>query len=177
MKDIYVTVTGWVAADAALVLSKDREPLDIAKFRVAQTPRHFSSGEGQWVNAKTEWFTVKVFGVGARAVVKSIKKGQPVIVTGKLRTNEWATSEGEPRIDLVIEATAVGHDATFGVSDFTRAVNERGDGADGTESSVAHRDGDAPVAGEDLEDARAIDDAGEGAFDPDRTDESALATA
>jgi single-strand DNA-binding protein len=43
-------------------------------------------------------------------VVQSLAKGDPVIVTGELRTNEYTTRDGVARTDLELSATAVGPD-------------------------------------------------------------------
>ena len=52
----------------------------------------------------------------------SIKKGDPVVVMGKLRTHTWTNPEGERLDRLVVEATGMGHDLTRGTSAFTRTV-------------------------------------------------------
>ncbi|MER2220437.1 MAG: single-stranded DNA-binding protein, partial [Rhodococcus sp. (in: high G+C Gram-positive bacteria)] len=56
-----------------------------------------------------------VTGVGA-----SIMKGDPVMVAGELRTNEYTTKEGVPRSDLELRATAVGADLARCISKIER---------------------------------------------------------
>ncbi|WP_062069248.1 single-stranded DNA-binding protein [Demequina sediminicola] len=140
MNDMTMTVTGWAAADAQLVLSRDEHGVDLCTFRVGHTPRYYNSAEGRWADRKTEWFDVKVFGDAALSVKRSIKKGQPVVVAGKLRTHDWQTSAGEARRSLELEASAVGHDLTRGVAEFSRATVAAGDAAEGRPADSDHAD-------------------------------------
>ena len=39
-----------------------------------------------------------------------MRKGEPVIVTGRLRASKWKDQAGEERSRLVVEAMAIGHD-------------------------------------------------------------------
>lgn len=121
MNELSITVAGWVATEVRMFVGQG--DLAIASFRVASTPRYFDRERSQWVDGVTEWFTVRVFRSAAVTVHKSIKKGQPVVVTGRLRTSSWEAKEGR-RTDLVVDATAVGHDCTRGTAEFTRAIGD-----------------------------------------------------
>jgi len=147
MNDLTVTVTGWVATDPRLHLVPGGT--DIVSFRLASTSRYFDRGSGQWVDRETSWFTVRVFRAAALLVAKSIKKGQPIVVVGRLHTHEWAADSG-PRTDLVIDAQTVGHDLTRGIADFTRAVVETPADAAAAESDEVEegevQEGDAAIA-------------------------------
>ncbi len=121
MNELTITVAGWAATDVRIFVGQG--DLAIASFRLASTPRYFDRDRRAWVDGVTEWFTVRVFRAAAMTVEKSISKGQPVVVTGRLRTSTWQANEG-PRTDLVIDATAVGHDCTRGTAVFTRATGD-----------------------------------------------------
>ena len=149
MNDLIMTVNGWVATDPSQHVGPTGARL--TSFRLASTSRFFDRDKGEWTDGRTEWFTVKVFRGAAITVANSIKKGQPVTVHGRFRTNEWE-GEGGTRTDLVIDATSVGHDLTRGTAEFTRAF------------------GDASLAGDDAADGGAVDD---GAADDDAPGESA----
>src|SRR5690606_29170002 len=93
---------------------------------LASTPRYRK--DGQWADRPTEWFTVKAWRDAALNIALSVHKGEPVIVQGRLRSQEWTSADG-PRTDHVIEAFAVGHDLMRGRASFTRVVRnsqERG---------------------------------------------------
>lgn len=117
MNDVIVTVIGWVATTPAQV--EPDSPTPYTWFRLASTPR-FRKG-GEWTDGTTEWFTVKAWRDPALNIAMSVRKGEPAIVHGKLRTNEWAGPDG-PRSEMVIEAIGVGHDLMRGRATFARVV-------------------------------------------------------
>lgn len=90
-----------------------------ARFRLACTPRHLRQGE--WVDGETTWITVRVTNRTAVNVRSSVRKGDPVVVTGKLRTHTWTNPEGAKVERLVVEATGLGHDLTRGMTVFHRS--------------------------------------------------------
>ena len=53
-------------------------------------------------------------------VAASVRKGDPVIVVGRLRTSVW-TKDGQTRERLGLEAETVGHDLSRGTAIFRRA--------------------------------------------------------
>jgi single-strand DNA-binding protein len=142
MNDLIMTVNGWAATDPSQHVGPTGARL--TSFRLASTSRFFDRDKGEWTDGRTEWFTVKVFRNAAITVANSIKKGQPVTVHGRFRTNEWE-GEGGTRTDLVIDATSVGHDLTRGTAEFTRAF---GDAAlAGDDGAAPEVDGDVDGAG------------------------------
>ena len=136
MNDLTITVSGWVATEPRYVVG--RNGTSLTSFRVASTNRYFDRTSNAWEDGQTEWFTVRTFRGAALTVLDSIAKGQPILVTGRLRTNTWESEAGS-RTDLVIDATAVGHDLTRGIATFRRAVGDASLGAD-----------DSPAAGVDV---------------------------
>ncbi|WP_062135437.1 single-stranded DNA-binding protein [Demequina aestuarii] len=122
MKDLTMTVTGWVATDPRLVVTRDGAGPTMCTFRLAQTSRYFDRSTDKWTDGNTEWFTVRVFRDSARLVAESVRTGQPVIVEGRLRTNEWTDAQKVTHWGLQLDATCVGHDLTKGLATFTRAV-------------------------------------------------------
>ena len=122
MSDAIVTVTGYVGTSPALHLSPHDVPW--TSFRVASTRRVRDPRTGEWRDGKTAWFTVKAFRGAARTVSESLVQGQPVVLTGRLSTEEWTDRDGRERTSLVVDADAVGPDATRGMTRFTRVVHE-----------------------------------------------------
>ena len=55
----------------------------------------------------------------AANVAASIRKGDPVIVSGKLRTSVWE-KDGQTQERLTLEADAIGHDLNRGTAMFRR---------------------------------------------------------
>ena len=121
-KDMMVTVVGWAATTAREVIG---DGVPFSSFRLATTPRYFDNRQGQWADGRTEWITVKVFRDVAFNVAASVHKGDPVLVHGRLHTEEWVSENG-PRSGLVLDATALGHDLTRGTAKFARRVHVNG---------------------------------------------------
>lgn len=139
-----VTVVGWAASTPRDVVG---DGVPFTSFRVATTPRRYDNRQAGWIDGRTEWITVKVFRDVAFNVATSIIKGQPVIVTGRLHTEDWVSDNG-PRTNLVIEAVALGHDLTRGTAKFARTVYAGG--ANGAKDEAAGSDRSDDAAGPGL---------------------------
>lgn len=144
-----VTVVGWAATTPREVVG---DGVPFTSFRLASTPRYFDGRQGAWADGKTEWVTVKAFRDVAFNVAASVHKGDPVLVHGRLLTQEWQSETG-PRTTLVVEAVALGHDLTRGTARFARRVNVSGqlagDGATPEEGEGLHLVPDGVLGGED----------------------------
>jgi single-strand DNA-binding protein len=121
MNDVTVTVSGFAGNTPALHLNAAKD-LEWTTFRVAST-RRYVNDNGDWTDGATLWFTVKAWRTAAANVVRSVHKGDPVVVTGRLEVDEWTGADGQQRTGLVINATAIGVDATRGRVEFTRLVH------------------------------------------------------
>jgi single-strand DNA-binding protein len=95
-----------------------RDGLVYADFRLGCTPRYWR--EGEWVDAATTWITVNCSQALAENVRASIRKGDAVVVVGRVRTSRWNDSDGVAHERIQIEASIVGHDLSRGVTRFQR---------------------------------------------------------
>jgi single-strand DNA-binding protein len=118
MNDIEITVCGNVATDPRHVVSAEGVP--ITSFRIASTARRFDRERRSWVDGPTTWMTVTCFRALAGNVLESVRKGQKVVVYGRLRVSRWHDDEGRQRERTEVDAVAVGHDLAWGRSQFTR---------------------------------------------------------
>lgn len=134
MNELILTVNGWAATDPTHHVGPSG--VRLTTFRLASTSRYFDREKNEWADGRTEWFSIKVFRAAAITVADSIKKGQPVTVTGRFRTSEWESDEGT-RVDLVIDATSVGHDLTRGTATFTRGTGSDRADAEAKEAGIA----------------------------------------
>jgi single-strand DNA-binding protein len=91
-------------------------------------------------------------------VAPSLRKGQAVVITGRLQVREFDDREGRRRVAVDIDADAVGHDLSRGVAHFQRTFRSAGDGAEGRPEGLAM--GEAIRAGLTDEDAPGPDAAG-----------------
>jgi single-strand DNA-binding protein len=89
----------------------------VSAFRLACTPR-IRTKDG-WGDGNTTWIEVACFRTLAQHVAESVRKGDPVLVVGRLRTNVWE-KDGQTHERIVLEAEMVGHDLTRGAAVFRR---------------------------------------------------------
>ena len=167
-----LTITGWLGSDVKFSPGGDGS-VPYAWFRMGATRRFYDRAAGEWRDAATQWFTVKVWRHVASNVAQSLRKGDPVLVHGRLATDEWTGPDG-PRTTLVIEADALGPDLTFGSSHFARTVSSTGRDVTGDGGAPADLSGLTELGDEALPDEPAQLDGPHGAggsAGADRADE------
>jgi single-strand DNA-binding protein len=116
MSDI-ITLTGFVATIPRVVTTQ--EGLAITSFRLASSQRRFDRAQEKWVDGETNWYTVTTFRQLAANAAVSVKKGERVVVTGRLRIRDWENGD-RAGTNIDIEADAVGHDLSWGTAAFSR---------------------------------------------------------
>lgn len=85
---------------------------DVVKFRVASNARR-RGPDGEWGPGNSLFLSVNCWGKLGINVIASVSKGDAVIVTGQVYTNEYDDREGVRRSSVEIRATAVGPDLTW----------------------------------------------------------------
>lgn len=118
VNETHVTVVGNLVADPVLRVTPGQR--EVAGFRLASTVRRYDAEQGRSVDVRTSFFSVSCWGYLARNVSESLRKGERVVVTGRLDLREYTGADGQPRLSADVVADAVGPDLTFGVSRFTR---------------------------------------------------------
>lgn len=117
MSDI-VTIVGKVATDP------NRAQLgggaSVTNFRLASTHRRFDQATQSWVDSGTNWYSVAAYRRLGEHAKASLRTGDSVIVTGRLRIRNWE-SNGKTGTSVDIEAEAIGHDLRWGTSAYLRA--------------------------------------------------------
>ena len=91
----------------------------VTNFRVASTDRRFDSATQSWVDGHSFFVDVECWGELGGNVAHSISKGDPVVVVGTIRTDEWDSDQGR-RSRPQIRAEAVAPNLARGVADFRR---------------------------------------------------------
>ncbi len=128
MNESFVTVVGNMVADPTLRTGKNGR--HFATFRVASTTRRRDPGSGAYVDSGTNYVSVVVFNGLAANVVASLKKGEPVIVYGRLRVNQWVGSQNQPMTSVEVEGYNAGHDLTWGQAKYAKRGRVQFDTAD-----------------------------------------------
>ena len=123
MQDQMMCIRGRVGSDIRMHSTSGGKL--IAKFRLAvprwRYERSQDDGPGSYVEDEPTWCTVQVWDSFAHNVGYSIQKGQPVIVMGRPLANAWVGKDGELRSEVVVAASAVGHDLSKGCASFFRS--------------------------------------------------------
>lgn len=106
-----ITITGNVTEDPRLNFTREGAPA--ANFTVADNS--FRRDEnGDWQQTDASFWTVAVFGSQAERVAEQVTKGQRVMVTGRIHTDEWTDKNGNRRRDLRVKADEVAVSLKFG---------------------------------------------------------------
>ncbi|HET8958473.1 MAG TPA: single-stranded DNA-binding protein [Microcella sp.] len=114
-----ITVTGLVATEPRHIETETK--LTITSFRLASNQRRYDRATNSWIDGDTNWYTITAFRQLGMHAATSLRKGDRIIVTGRVRQREWESEKGKG-ITFEIDADALGHDLTFGRSTFTRTV-------------------------------------------------------
>ena len=137
-----LTIVGRVATDPTQAQTTGGVP--VTNFRLASTHRRFDAVTQSWTDSGTNWFSVAAFRQLGEHVKASLRTGDSVIVTGRLRIRDWE-SNGRHGTSVDIEADAIGHDLRWGTTAYrpqprsvpaepgagTAAASAKGDPSDG----------------------------------------------
>ncbi len=118
MNETLVTVAGNVAGEPRMRVTSGG--VRVASFRLASTERRYNKDLGAWRDGDTVYYTVTCWRTMAENAFTSVQKGQPVVVHGRLHVSSYE-KDGQTRTAVEIEARALGHDLSWGVSTFTKA--------------------------------------------------------
>jgi single-strand DNA-binding protein len=118
MNETLVTVVGNVATEPETTVTATG--LAVTRFRLATTTRRYDTERGAWTDGPTSFYTVRAWRTLAGNVKESVGLGEPLVVQGRLRVRE-DEKDGRRYVSAEIEANAIGHDLSRGVSRFTRA--------------------------------------------------------
>lgn len=145
MTDI-ITVTGVVGTDPKHHVTNGG--LAITTFRLASTRRVFDREKATWEDGETNWYTVSAFRQLATNASLSIRKGERLIIRGRLRLRAWETGERSGTA-VEIEADSIGHDLAWCVSSYAKVRSTRP--ADAADAGSSQGDGvgapDVPAVG------------------------------
>ena len=145
----YVTLVGYVAQDP--IIRKTKQGTNVTDVRVGTTPRILDRTTNEWRDGATSYYTVTCWRRLADHTKASLHKGNPVVVKGRFRTTSYEDKTGQLRTGIEIEADAIGHDLSRGISNYFRTrtsadtADGRPDGSARTDDSA--RTGDSAWAG------------------------------
>jgi single-strand DNA-binding protein len=114
-----ITIAGLVATTPRHLITQDGLP--ITSFRLAASTRRFDQALNKWVDGETNWYTITAFRNLAVNAASSVNKGERILVVGKLHIRDWDNGE-RAGTSVEVEATAIGHDLSWGTAVFTRTI-------------------------------------------------------
>jgi single-strand DNA-binding protein len=120
-----LTIVGRVATDPTQGQTKGGVP--VTNFRLASTHRRFDEATQTWTDSGTNWFSVAAFRQLGEHAKASLRTGDSVIVTGRLRIRDWESNDRHGT-SVDIEADAIGHDLRWGTTAYrpqTRSTTPR----------------------------------------------------
>lgn len=149
--DAHVCFTGFVATDPIHWPNEDGRSK--ATLRVAYTPRYVNRGTGEWTDSPTSFVSVTCWRKLADNVALCVRKGEPVVIRGRLQVRQFDDKNGNPRVSVDVDAQSIGHDLSRGVALFQRTRRVPADAAEGaTDTDVAQAGPEPGSAGLDPDD-------------------------
>lgn len=106
MEENTLTIVGNLTADPVLRFTGTGTA--VTTFRLAQTPRYLEKSSGVWRDADSLFLSVTCWRGLAENVAASMRKGDRVLVKGRLRQREFETTPGDRKSVIELEADMVG---------------------------------------------------------------------
>jgi single-strand DNA-binding protein len=102
-----MTLVGRICTDIGTRQTGDGHAM--AFFKVAANERKYDRDLGTYVAGNTLFMKVKCFRKLAEHVGATLRKGDPVMVTGRIYTNRYE-KDGQVRSEIELDASAIGPD-------------------------------------------------------------------
>lgn len=115
-----VTIIGNLTADPELTNTSTGK--DLARFSVAYSPTRPDGSKGE-----VNFYDCTAWEYTARNLCASLKKGDRVVVVGRLRQDRWETEAGEKRSKLAIQVDEIAASLRFATVEATRTAKQDGD--------------------------------------------------
>ena len=135
-----VTIVGNVATDPTQ--GRTAGGITVTNFRLASTHRRFDDATQTWVDVATNWYSVAAFRQLGEHAKASLRSGDSVIVTGRMKIRAWENN-GKQGTSVDIDADAIGHDLRWGTTAYRRSTRST------PEPPARSRAGDAVDAADD----------------------------
>jgi single-strand DNA-binding protein len=90
------------------------------RLRIVSNDRVKNDSTGKWDDKDTSWWTVKAWKSLAEQSIATLKKGQEVVIVGKIYEETWKDKEGNSRTSYDVNAD------TIAVTTWSLSKNESG---------------------------------------------------
>lgn len=96
-------------------------------MRVGWTTRRRDAVSGEWVDANTSFVSVTCWRRLADNLATCLRKGDPVLLRGRLDVRPFTGKDGQRKISVDVDANTLGHDLSRGVvAGFRRVYDSPG---------------------------------------------------
>ena len=138
-----VTVIGNLVADPELRFTPSGAA--VSNFRVASTPRKFNSTTNAWEDGEAMFLSCAIWRQPAEHVAESLRKGDRVIVVGRLKQRSWEDKDGQKRTVFECDVEEVGPSLKFReISHSSQRAASRSQAADPEDPWAAPPQSDEP---------------------------------
>lgn len=124
INEAHISLSGYVATQP--FFRETRTGIPSLTMRVAWTPRRLDRVTGEWVDADTSFLSVACYRKLAENAATCLRKGDPVVVRGRVSVRDFEDKNGLQRTTVEVDATSVGHDLSRGVAQFQRVRPQTG---------------------------------------------------
>jgi single-strand DNA-binding protein len=175
--EAHVSLAGYVAGEPSY-RKVGASQIPKLTVRVSWTNRRRDSATGEWVDGNTSYVNVICWRQLAENVSTCLRRGDPVVVRGRLDVRSFTGRDGQRRTVVDVDASAVGPDLNRGVmSGFRRVWAPSGKAAE--QPAVAGQAADGSDVTDDEAAVAALDEAelvpeAEGSADEDAFDDGAI---
>lgn len=122
-----ITLIGNLTADPELRFTPSGD--GVANFTVASTPRTFDRQANEWKDGETLFMRCAAWRELSENVAETLLKGMRVVVTGRMKSRQYETKEGEKRTVIELEVDEIGPSLRYAIAKVERT--QRGNGQQG----------------------------------------------
>lgn len=119
-----LTVVGNLTSDPEIRFTQSGAA--VCSFTVASTPRTFDRHSGEWKDGDALFLRCNVWRQMAENVGESLRRGNRVLVSGRLRQRSFETKEGDKRTVVELEVDEIGPSLRYAQASVRKVDREGG---------------------------------------------------
>jgi single-strand DNA-binding protein len=146
--EAHVSLVGYVASEPNY-LKVGEKGIPKLTVRVCWTNRRRDSATGEWIDGNTSFVNVICWRQLADNLSTCLRKGDPVLVRGRLDVRSFVGRDGVRRTAVDVDANALGPDLNRGVAGFRRIWPPSGKTADEQQAAAGQPGDGGEVAADD----------------------------
>jgi single-strand DNA-binding protein len=118
-----ITLVGNLVADPER--RRTQSGTSVTSLRIASTERHVDKATGQWVDGDTTHVSAVCWRGLADNVARSLRRGDRIILLGRLRERDLPSRDGDERVTYEIDVSEIGAELTFATVSVHKARSGR----------------------------------------------------